>query len=120
MKNTNYVLVAAGANTAGEKDSAKVDCQQLFAASFIATFSDAAAAGTLKIQGSNDPCPYSNVAADFTPTNWADIPSASVVVASGATSTVQISQICYRWIRAAWTRSAGAGTFTVYLNAMGN
>lgn len=120
MKNTNYLLGDDIANTAGDKNTEKVDCQQLFAASFIAVFTDNAAAGTMKIQGSNDPCPYGNIAADFTPTNWVDIPSASVVVASGTTSTVMITQIAYRWIRAVWTRSGGAGTLDIFINAQGN
>lgn len=120
MKNTNFLLANDLANTAGAKNTDKVDCQQLFAASFIAVFTDGAAAGTLKIQGSNDPCPYSNLAADFTPTNWVDIPSASVVVASGATSTVMLTQIAYRWIRAVWTRSGAAGTLDILINAQGS
>lgn len=120
MKNTNYLLASGVANTAGAKNTDKVDCQQLFAASFIAVFTDNTAAGTLKVQGSNDPCDYSNLAASFVPVNWVDVPSASVVVASGATSTVMLTQIAYRWIRAVWTRSAGAGTLEILINAQGN
>lgn len=118
MKNNNYLLMNAVANS-GTQNSSKIDCIAQYAMSFIAKFSDAAAAGTIKIQGSNDPCPYSNLAADFTPTTWVDIPSASVVVASGATSTYQLNQICYRWVRVSWTNSGGAGTFSVWVNLQG-
>lgn len=123
MRNLSSIVVNAQNNVAGPTEFSKIDSNQLFAASFIATFTDAAAAGTLKVQASNDWDNAGNVAAAaFTPAanSWVDVPSASVLVAAGATSLVPMpQQICYRWLRLVWTRSAGAGTLSVYLNAQG-
>lgn len=100
----------------------KIDSGYLYAASFIASFSDAAAAGTVKIQASNAPTAFGNLADDFTPpaTSWVDVPSASTVVAAGATVYVPMPlNFSFRWIRIVWTRTAGAGTLTVDLCAQG-
>lgn len=118
MRNTNFLLMSAVSNN-GNKESAHIDAQQVYGCSFVATFSDNAAAGTMKIQGSNDPCGFGNIAEDFTPTNWVDVASGSVVVAAGATSTVEKIHINYRWLRVTWTRTGGAGTFNVYWNQQG-
>ena len=65
MRNTNFLLMSAVSNN-GNKESAHIDAQQVYGCSFVATFSDNAAAGTMKIQGSNDPCGFGNIAEDFT------------------------------------------------------
>lgn len=115
MKQFNDPVVNA-ANNASTNFPA-LDSQQLYGASFIVSFTDAAAAGTLKIQASNDPTADPN---NFVPTHWIDVPSASVVVAAGATSNVPMpAQFCFRWLRVVWTRTAGAGKFTVNMYAQG-
>lgn len=100
--------------------SAKIDGNQLFALSLVASFSDTTAAGSVKFQGSNDPTNASNIVADFTPTNWVDIPNGSVAVTAGGQKTVQINPICYRWYRVVWTQTTpGVGTLTVNVNEQG-
>jgi hypothetical protein len=119
MRNLSAIVVNAQTNVT--TSFSKIDANQLISASFIATFTDAAAAGTLKLQASNDFDNAGNVAAAaFTPsaTSWVDVPSASVVVAAGATSLIPMPlQISYRWLRLVWTRTAGAGTLSVNINA---
>lgn len=98
----------------------KIDANQLYCASFIGVFADSAAFGTLKIQASNDPCGYGNVAMDFTPTNWVDIPNGSVVVPAGSVVIIPRIELSYRWIRAVYTRtSGGSSTVTVYMDSLG-
>jgi hypothetical protein len=118
MRNLNKVLMSAIAND-GDKVSAAIDASQIYAISIVGSFTDGSAAGTLKLQGSNDVPPDQSAPPAFTPTNWADIPNGSVAVSSGATSTIDKTSLCYRWVRVAWTRSGGAGTFTVRGNTQG-
>lgn len=103
----------------GNKESAALDTSQIYAITGVGTFSDAASTGTLKFQGSNDvPVDGVNPPA-FVPTNWADIPNGSVAFTAGGTLPIQALQLCYRWVRVTWTRTAGAGTFTVRINTQG-
>jgi hypothetical protein len=118
MRQLNKVLMSAVAND-GNKESVALDTSQIYAISVVTTFTDAASAGTLKIQGSND-VPADQVAPpSFVPTNWADIPSATASVTAGGTQPMEKFSLCYRWIRVTWTRSAGAGTFTARINTQG-
>lgn len=115
MKNLCASVVNAQTNATTNFPAITAD--QLYVASFIASFSDGAAAGTLKVQGSNDPN-GAGVFIDWVPTNWVDVPSATVTVAAGATSLIApIANMCYRWLRLVWTRTGGAGTLTVNINA---
>lgn len=92
----------------------KIDASQLLAASFQAIFQDATAAGTLKIQMSNDPAPTNYSAnSNFTVTNWTDVASATSTIASGAGPIISLPQGTYppcRWLRAVYTRSGGGST----------
>lgn len=91
---------------------------QIIAASFVPVFGDATAAGTLKIQCSNDiPLAGPN---EFTPTNWVDVPNATSTIASGTGPAIVIGSMCFAYIRAVYTRSGGGTTTaTVYMNTLG-
>jgi hypothetical protein len=93
----------------------QINSNQLVSASFHAYFGDSGAVGTLKIQASNDPCSYGNLAADFTVANWVDIPGTSTAVTGGASKLITIAQTSYRWMRAVWTATSG-GTTTINVN----
>jgi hypothetical protein len=111
MLTANYKIFDA-VLIAGSPVSIAIGSNNSFNATVQATFTDAAAAGTLKLQASNDP---------INPTNWSDITGASVVVVAGAlviTPSV-INHLCYQFIRAVFTRTAGAGTITAYLQTTG-
>lgn len=114
MRRLNATVFSA-TNATG--NGSQVDANQMVAVSFHAIFSDAAAAGTLKVQASND------LAADrgqgpFTVTNWVDVPNATATVTSGASALITIAQSCYGFVRVVWTRSAGAGTVTVNMQGL--
>ena len=118
MRQNTALLMDAVANDA-DKQSGVLDIRQVYALSFVATFTDAASTGTLKVQVSND-IPVDTVAPpQFVPTNWADAPSASVSVTAGGTLALQLNPLDFAWARITWTRTAGAGTFSVRTNTQG-
>jgi hypothetical protein len=83
----------------------QIDANQLVSASFHAYFGDAHAAGTFKLQASNDECTFGNLAANFLVTNWIDIPNQTSAVSAGTSALLTVGQMTYRWIRAVWTPS---------------
>lgn len=105
--------------TQASKNFDPIAADQLFNCSAQIFFTDAASAGTLKLQGSNDFNKAGNFPGAFTPTHWNDITGASVVVAAGATSLIPKTDISYNYIRLVWTRTAGAGTMTLNVNVQG-
>lgn len=86
-------------------------------ASFHCYFGDATAAGTLKIQASNDINNNQYNSQNFQPTNWVDVPNQSATISSGASALLTISNSSYRWLRAVYTRSSGGST-TINVNVM--
>lgn len=89
---------------------------QVVAASFIPVFGDVAAAGTVKLQGSNeapvgDPNSYVPSSA-----SWKDIPSASSTITAGVGPAVTLANLNFQYIRAVFTQSA-AGSTTVVVSA---
>lgn len=73
------------------------------------------AGGTLKFQASND---YSQ-ASGFMPTNWSDIPSASVTVTGSGAYLIPKTDCCYEWVRLVYTNT-GTGTVSVVFKALGD
>ena len=73
-----------------------------------------AAAGTLKLQASNDEPTASNAV----PTNWSDIPSATVTVSGAGAFLIPKTDLCYQWVRLVYTNS-GTGTISVVIKALG-
>jgi len=107
--NFNVIPLQAGTTT----NSVAVNSVNLFqiSAQIAAT---AGAAGTLKLQASND----DSEAANFVPVNWSDIPGATIAVAGAGAYLIPNQEICYEYIRAVYT-STGAGTISVVLKALG-
>lgn len=72
------------------------------------------AAGTMKLQASNDnPLSGGNV-----PTNWNDIPSATVSVSGAGSYLIPKTDICYEYVRVVYTNS-GTGTIAVNFKSIG-
>lgn len=118
MRQLTKLLMDAVAND-GNKESACIDVSQVYAISLIGTFTDSASTGTLKFQVSND-IPVDTVAPPaFVPTNWADAAAGSIAATAGGSITVNVDKMNYRWARVTWTRTAGAGTFSVRTNSQG-
>lgn len=102
--NCNILSAADGDNRTG----GKVDSNQLISASFHVYFGDALAAGTVKIQASNDEYTAQYLPSEFTPTNWVDIPNQSAVITVGGSVLLTIAQMSYRWIRAIYSNTGFA------------
>lgn len=99
------------------KNGSTVDSGQLISASFHFILGDTTAAGTFKVQASNDELGNGNPQT-FAPTNWVDIPSASVTYTAGTTQgLVTIASMAYRWVRAVSTITT-PGSTTVTCNLM--
>lgn len=110
MRYVNAVVLSAPDNLTPAQNGSTIDCNQLISASFQCIFADTTAAGTFKLQASNDLA--TNTAQNFVPTNWTDIPTQTATITSGASALLTINQVTYRWIRAVYTRTSG-GTTTV-------
>lgn len=118
MRDTNFKVIDAvitNANITGDP----IDSNQWVSASFQAYFSNNTPAGTFKIQASNDICPFGNVYADFTPTNWVDVPSATATITSGGAALILIPVCSFRSLRVVFTTSNGSatGNMTVLVDA---
>lgn len=72
------------------------------------------AAGTLKLQASNDDFPSNTTP----PVNFSDIPSASVAVTGAGSFLIPIQNLCYQYVRLVYTNT-GAGTISVVFKALG-
>lgn len=108
MKNVNAQCLS-GADT-GNVTGIQLNTNQWMTASFHAYFGDATATGTLKVQISNDPCPYGNITPDFTATNWVDLPNATAAVTAGSSAVISVANCAYRWMRLVYTRTSGGST----------
>lgn len=117
MRTVNTTILSAS-DTASHNGSA-VDTGQLVSASFTAVFGDVSAAGTVKIQASND-IDNINYISGFSPTNWVDVPNAAATITSGSSAVITIGNMAYKWVRAVYTRaSGGSTTVTVTMNGLG-
>jgi hypothetical protein len=103
-------------NDSTSHNGSAFETQQVYSASFCPVFNDTSAAGTLKVQGSNDAPVGANT--QFTPTNWNDIPSATSTIASGAGPAIVVSTIPFQYIRVVYTaNSGGSSGGTLQVNA---
>jgi hypothetical protein len=75
--------------------------------------SPASSTATYKLQASND---KGNPQNNFVPTNWFDIPSATVTISGVGVAAIPKTEICYNWIRVVQT---GAGTGAAAGNLFG-
>lgn len=97
-----------------------LDSNQWVSCSFQIVTGGTADGGTVKLQMSNDQDSASNMAgpANFQPTNWSDIPSATSTVTAGVGSPITIANSAYRWLRAVYTKSAGTDAVTIQVFAI--
>lgn len=102
--------------TAASVNSTALTAQNLFQCS-VQMVCTGSAAGTLKVQASNDTRPGA-LPSQVTPTNWSDIPSATVTVTGAGTYLIPKIDICYQYIRLVYTNT-GTGTIAANLKALG-
>lgn len=119
MRNVSAELTLGTADA--DRTSGKIDCNQLVNMSVQTIITGGTtAAGTMKVQGSND-LPSNNNRQDFTPTNWSDVPSATATVTAGVAPLIVLSNVACQWVRVVFTRSAGVAgeTISVKINGVG-
>ncbi len=109
----SQINILSGADT-GSVTGLAIDVNQAVSASFQVVTGDVTAAGTVKLQMSNDLTNGQNRNI-FVPTNWSDIPSATSTVASGVGPAFVIANMAFSYIRAVYTRSGGGST-TIAVN----
>lgn len=114
MRNYPVQLLSA-VNTSTQTGAAQFVGQSA-SGSVTAVNGDATAAGTLKIQGSNEipqgaPAQYVPSAASF-----ADIPNATSTIAIGVGPAIVLQTLNFQYIRAVYTRTSGGST-TIVVNA---
>lgn len=113
--NTN---VLSASDTASH-NGIQIDSNSYINVSFIASFGDSSAAGTLQLQASNDINHEFYQPSNFTVTNWVNIPGASATVTGGSSALISLSNIAYRWLRVTYTYTSG-GSSTINVNMMAN
>ncbi len=87
--------------------SAAIDASQIYSASVQCVATGSSSAGACKLQGSNDfPAQQGVFAANFTPTNWTDIASATATIAGATAILVPVTPICHQWLRVVTTQTA--------------
>lgn len=117
MRNVNALILSA--SDATSQTSIAIVSDQLVSASFQSVFGDTSAAGTIKIQASNDinNAMYNN---NFIPTNWSDISSATSTVVAGVAPIIFLPNLSYQYLRVVFTSSAaGSTTIKVSMSAFG-
>lgn len=112
MRNAQVNIMSAADNVT--QTGSAFDVGQAVSASFVPSFGDATAAGTVKIQCSNDGS-NARYTDTFVPTNWADIPNATSTVVAGVGPAIVIPNMCFSYIRAVYTRTSGGST-TININ----
>lgn len=102
-----------GADASSNKNSVAIDSQNMSFASVVVKMTGTAA-GTVKIQASNDE-PTTSAG----PNNWVDISGATVSVSAAGTFIIPKLDICYNFIRVVYTFTSGTGTVTASLHMIG-
>jgi len=120
MRNQSSQILS-GVATADVTGTVALDVNQAINLTFQAIVTGGVtAAGTVKIQGSND-LPPNGQRAGFAPTNWSDIPNATAAIASGVGPLIVLSNVACQFMRAVYTRTSGGTgeTITVQCNSVG-
>lgn len=117
MNNTQITMFNSNISDSVSSIGNIIDVNQIVSASFVPVFGDVTAAGTIKLQVSNDiPTTYRQL---FVPTNWADIPNATSTISSGVGPAIVIGNMAFSYIRAVYTKtSGGSTTIQVYANVL--
>lgn len=63
---------------------------------------------TGKIQVSND-IPPSGLENQFAPTNWSDLPNATIAIGANGTFLTPPTEVCARWARSVFVFTSGTG-----------
>lgn len=105
----NFCAQVLSGSVAGDVTGTALNANQWVSASFQFYFSGSDAAGTCKLQASNDLT---------SPTHWVDIPNQSTAITSAGSALLTITNSTYQWIRPIYTHTSGTGTVTANCNAL--
>lgn len=115
MRFANTQILSA-LDASANQTSAAMDASYMVAASVQVVATGITAAGTLKVQASNDlPLPGN------TPTNWFDVTSETVTIAAPGVAAIPKFDVCYQWLRLVWTKSGSSndGLITSEIKTIG-
>jgi hypothetical protein len=99
--------------TAASVTTAAIPSLNLFCCS-VQISATGSAGGTLVLQASND----DSEAAGFVPTNWSNIPGATIAVTGAGAFLIPKTDLCYQWVRLIYTNT-GTGTIGCVFKALG-
>lgn len=111
QENINLITLRAAASV----NSSAVDARNLFYCSAQIAVTGAGA-GTLKLQVSNDIA--GSDGNPGSPSNWSDVPSASIAISGAGAYLIPKTDMCYQWARLVYTNS-GTGTINAIFKALG-
>lgn len=114
MRQEQIQLVPNGTAAASFTSNA-ISARELLSCSVQANGTGAGAAGTMKLQASNDP---DSIAGNAQPSNWTDIPSATATIAGATSVMIPKTDLCYEWVRVVYTNT-GTGTVGISFKALG-
>lgn len=118
MRQESVVVLQAADDVT--RTGSRFDVSQIINMTFQSYCSDTDAAGTVKIQASNDPVTNFALRPNFTPTHWVDVPGKTATITAGSSTFISMDNIACAWIRVVFTQTApGTGTITVLMNAVG-
>jgi hypothetical protein len=106
-----YVAMNAVDASKNETQAVPMPADHVLSASIHAVVTGTAA-GTLKVQVSNDP-PGNAV------TNWVDLSGASVSTSGAGNYLIPKFDVSYEWIQLVYTKSSGTGTLTATIKTIG-
>lgn len=111
MRKVNDIILSAVDDMS--RNGLAQDSGQLISASFQFIIGDTDAAGTVKIQASNDIL-ITGDAPTFVPTHWSDIPNATATFLAGAQpALIVVPNMAFRWIRAVFTETTPGATTVI-------
>ncbi len=114
MRNLPSTVLSAADNQ--NTNGTAINMGQIFASSWQVIFGDTQAAGTLKLQASNDLLENT-----LTLLNWTDIPNQSATITSGSSALLTMTSSPYQWVRAVYTTTAtGAQTIALVADVSGS
>lgn len=117
MRYQNVVaLNAIDASTVGAQNSSQIDARLLFNMS-VQVIAAGAPVGVVKVQVSNDE--GSSIPQPFSPTNWVDLPSATIAVATAGQLLIPKFDLCYNYVRIVYTKTSGTGSITAEVKSLG-
>ncbi len=113
-------LIDAADNSTSQTSTLIVDANQIVNMSFQTVMGDTSAAGTVKVQASNDQPKPGQIRGLFTPTNWSDVTNATSAIVAGVGPLIVLSNLAVGYVRVVFTSSnAGNTTITVQASLVG-